>query len=258
MASPPVATQEETISELLKKSGRPESVPIRRSFVQQGRRSEIRPGPLAQFVRRHDARALDLYLLTLALASHEPFQAIQPSGVWARALGLRGASRQAAVSRSWKRLEEFGLISRGRKGRLAVVTILREDGHGGPYTYVGTHRDPYFKLPLAYFHDGWHRRMDLTTKAILLIALSLREEFYLPAEWASRWYGISADSAERGLTKLRQLGLLDREMHYKPAPLTDQGWTKEYTYRLKAPFARRRQTPSRVPVEKKGVRLKVV
>lgn len=257
MTSPPVVTQQDTINELLKKSGRP-SIPLRRTFVQRGRGSKLKPGPLADFVRKHDMRALDLYLLAVALASHEPFLAVQPSGVWARALGLRGSSRRAAVSRSWKRLEDLGLISRARKGRSAAVTLLREDGTGEPYTYLGSKGDPYFQVPLEYFHDGWYAQMDLPSKAILLIALSLREEFYLPAEWVQRWYGLSADTAERGLTKLRQLGLLDRQMHYKPAPLTDQGWTREYTYRLKAPFTRRRATPGRTPGESKGVRLEAV
>jgi DNA-binding transcriptional ArsR family regulator len=253
MTSPPAATQQDTIDELLKKSRRP-SVPIRQGFIQQGRRSELKPGPLAAFVRRHDGRGLDLYLLTIGVASHEPFQAVQAAGVWARALGLRGSSRRAAVSRSWKRLEDLHLVTRGRRGRTAAVTLLREDGGGAPYTYLGGRDDAYFQLPLAYFHDGWYKQMDLATKAVLLIALSRREEFYLPAEWMTRWYGLSADTAERGLAKLRSLGLLDREMHYKSAPLTDQGWTREYTYRLKPPFTRLRSSGG----TKKEVMLEVV
>lgn len=258
MTSPPVATQQDTIDEIIKKSGRHDSVPIRRTFAQQGRRSQLKPGPLATFVRRHDMRALDLYVLTLTLATHEPFQAILPAGAWARALGLRGTSRSAAVSRSWKRLEDVRLISRGRRGRTVVVTLLREDASGAPYTYVGSKDDPYFRLPLEYFRDGWYKQLDLPTKAMLLIALSLDDDFYLPAEWVARWYGISADTAARGLDKLRSLGLLDREMHFKAAPLTDQGWTREYTYRLKEPFARYRLPGGRAAIERKGVKLKVV
>jgi hypothetical protein len=258
MATPPVATQQDTINEIVKKSGRPDSVPVRRVFLQQGQRSQLRAGPLATFVRHHDARGLDLYVLTLTLATHEPFAAILPAGVWARALGLRGAGRSAAVSRTWKRLEDLGLISRARRGRTAAITLLREDGSGEPYTTVGSRGDPYLQLPLAYFHDGWYKQMDLPTKAVLLIALSLRDDFYLPAEWVHRWYGLSADTTERGLTKLRSFGLLEREMHYKPAPLTDQGWTKEYTYSLRPPFVRRGAGATRTAIDKKGVRLEVM
>jgi hypothetical protein len=258
MTSPPVTTQQDTIDEIIKKSGRHDSVPIRRTFVQQGRRSQLKPGPLATFVRRHDMRALDLYLVTLTLATHEPFQAILPAGVWARAIGFGGGSRSAAVSRSWKRLEDLRLISRGRRGRTAMVTLLREDASGAPYTYVGSRSDPYFPLPIEYFRDRWYKQLDLSAKAALLIALSLPDEFYLPAEWVTRWYGISADTAARGLEKLRSLGLLGRGMRFKPAPLTDQGWTREYTYRLKEPFARRRLPGRRVAIERKGVRLEVV
>ncbi|HVC04862.1 MAG TPA: hypothetical protein VND88_09315 [Candidatus Acidoferrales bacterium] len=203
-------------------------------------------------------RGLDLYLLALTLATHEPFGVILPAGVWARGLGLRGTGRSAAVSRTWKRLVDLSLITRSRRGRTAAITLLREDGSGEPYTQVGSRGDPYLQLPLAYFHDGWYKQMDLPTKAVLLIALSLRDDFYLPAEWVHRWYGLSADTTERGLTKLRSLGLVEREMHYKAAPLTDQGWTKEYTYSLRPPFVRRTARGTGTVIDKKGVRLEVV
>ena len=100
------------------------------SSLQQGRRSQLHPGPLATFVHHHDMRGLDLYLLALTLATHEPFGVILPAGVWARGLGLRGTGRSAAVSRTWKRLVDLSLITRSRRGRTAAITLLREDGSG--------------------------------------------------------------------------------------------------------------------------------
>jgi hypothetical protein len=38
-------------------------VPIRRTFVREGRGSETRPGPLAKFLTAHDDRGLEAYLL---------------------------------------------------------------------------------------------------------------------------------------------------------------------------------------------------
>jgi hypothetical protein len=254
----PVATQLDTIEALIEKSQRSEFVSIRRLFVQQGRRSALRSGPLSTFVRHHDETAFDLYLLARLLASHAPYQAQLPAAVWARALGLRGSSGVAAVSRAWKRLADMHLIERGRHGRTASVTVLLEDGSGAPFVQFGARGDPYFKIPLEYWRDGWNTQMDLPTKAVLLIALSLKDGFYLPAEWVQRWYGISADTAERGLTKLRAFGLLDRKAQIKNAPLTAQGWTKQYRYELMPPFGPQWARPLIAAVERKEVRLKVI
>lgn len=112
-------TQRATIEDLLTQSARG-IVPIRRSFVQQGRGKDTRPGPLASFVTAHDARALDAYLFVHALASAEPWNCDYPAGTWVRALGLGSsatpASARGAVSKVMKRLEDRNLVKRGRPG----------------------------------------------------------------------------------------------------------------------------------------------
>jgi len=236
---PPVSSQQDTIEALIAKSSRSEFVSIRRNFVQQGRRSELRGGPLHLFVNRHDERALDLYLLARLLASHTPYEAQQPAAVWARGLGLRGQAGLNAVSRAWKRLADMHLIERERRGRDAVIRILLEDGSGSPYAQLGARGDAYFKVPLQYWSDGWFRRLDLAAKAMSLIALSLPDGFFLPTELAGKWYGVSTDTAERGLTTLRKVGLLERQAHFKKAPLTAAGYTREYRYELRPPFGPR-------------------
>lgn len=101
-----------------------------------------------------------------------------------------------------------------RKGRLAQITALREDGSRQPYTYPrgGRGDDRYFQLPYAYWTDehAWHTNLSFPAKVMLLIALSLTPPFLLPTEKAPRWYGISTDSAERGLRELRKASLLQR------------------------------------------------
>ena len=77
------------------------------------------------------------------------------------------------------------------------------------------------------------------------IALSLNDEFRLPAEDMPDWYGISADTASRGLKGLIGHGLLDIKKHYKSAPLSPVGYTADHLYTLQQPFGPKGQTQKR-------------
>lgn len=267
----PTPTQQETIEDLLARSKR-NAVPIRWSFVQRGTRMRPQPGPLAGFVGHHDERALDLYLLAHAAASAAPWNVDLPAGVWARMLGLEGPGGPSAVSKIWKRLEDRGLVDRARVQRRASITLLREDGDGDPYTHPGagpkSAREPYLKLPYAYWEDGWYQKLRLPGKAMLLIALSLEDDFILPEDKAKPWYGISPDFAGDGLRVLRKLKVLARKTDYRSSPLTVTGWTEEFSYTLQPPFGphgRSRQTgkprpsgkgaPGRPGEEARGARI---
>lgn len=232
--------QRETVDALLQRSGR-DHVPVRRSFVQQPVRGGG-PGPLAEFVRYRRGRALDLYLLAHAVASAPPYDVAFPAAVWGRALGLaESASTEGLVSKSWSWLEERHLIRSQREGRLRKITLLQEDGSGRAYRHPGEQgterRGHYFKLPYAYWRGNFHNRISLPAKAVLLIGLSLRDDFLLPTERGQAWYGLSRDSVRRGLRDLRLLGLLDMREARKSAPLSAQGWTLERRYSLRQPFA---------------------
>jgi hypothetical protein len=227
---------------------------MRWSFVQRGSRRRPKPGPLAEFVGHHDQRALDLYLLVHALASAPPWNVDLPAHAWARMIGLLGEEGSSAVSKVWRRLEDRGLIARDRVRRRALVTLLREDGEGGRYTHPGSgpksEREPYLKLPYAYWEDDWYQRLRLPGKATLLIALSLEDDFILPEDKAKPWYGISADFAGDGLRALKKLGALTSKVDYREAPLTVTGWTEEHSYTLQPPFGprgRSRQTGTAKP-----------
>jgi hypothetical protein len=238
-----LAQRQAAISELLRRSGR-DWVPIRRSFVQApGRRGGA--GPLATFVSERRGRALDLYLLARVLASQEPWDATLAATVWARLLGLEGRNATSLVSRNWTWLEEQRLVVTRRKGRLREVTILREDGSGRPYVHPGVGEHPegfYFKLPHSYFALGYPDRMGLPAKAVLLIALSLEDDFILPIDHAPRWYGLSRDSLKSGLKTLRLLGLLDVRSQRKTAPLSPLGYTIQRHYRVRPPLRIRGST----------------
>lgn len=245
---PLAADQDETVDDLLRTSARKSNaVPIRRTFVQQGEQRNPLPGPLARMLRAQDERALDLFLLHRAVASSEPWDVTRDARVWGRALGLQPAADggAVAVSKAWRRMESnYRLVSRERIGRLARVTSLREDGSGKPYSYPGrTGRDErYLKLPYAYWAgpDRWYRNLSFPAKAMLLIALSLPAGFVLPTERAPKWYGISADSADRGLRELSDAGLLARKVSVKKAPQAPQGFAKELRHTLQPPYTHRR------------------
>lgn len=198
------------------------------------------PGPFADLVTRRDVRALDLYLLAHAVATKPPHDITEAAAMWARTLDLSGSNTaKTAVSKAFARLEQVGLVKRSRDGRRLCVTLLADDGEGGPYVHPHGAGAQYLKLPYVYWLGGYHRSLDLPSKAVLLIALSLGDGFALPAEKVRNWYGISPDTFERGVKTLRAQGLLEVRQAAKPAPRTEAGFTIENHYTLRPPFGPR-------------------
>lgn len=77
-SKPPPLDRQERV-ELLLAQTRRRIVPIRRTFVQEGRGSETKPGPLAKFLTAHDDRGLEAYLLVHAMAAAEPWNCRLPA-----------------------------------------------------------------------------------------------------------------------------------------------------------------------------------
>jgi hypothetical protein len=238
---PPVPLgQQQSIEATLRGTHRTQ-VPIRKTFVQQGRGRSTAPGPLAEFLTSRDPRGLDAYLLIHALASASPWNCNYPSGFWVRALGLaRGKelsveainNARPAVSKIMKRLVDRRLISRTRDSRRANLTLLCEDGSGHSYQRPFDVDDQWFSLPHAYWFEGHYLTLSLAAKVVLLIALERPDDFSLPQERAPSWYGISADSADRGLRELRKAGILQVRQTWVEEPKSDIGYTQRWTYRM--------------------------
>lgn len=247
VTKPPTVTQQDTIHELLERSKRTE-LPIRKTFLQQGTGRVRTPGPLAELCRRQDERALGLYLLFHAAASAHPYDVVLPAGVWARAIGLAptSASARSGVSKALRRLEDLRLIRRERAGNRSRVVLLDESGTGEDYTHPAECGERYLKLPYAYWEAGWYLHLELPAKVVLLIALGLNDAFPLPAERARDWYGISPDTAQRGLAELEGHGLIDVDQRFKRAPLSETGWTAEHRYTLQPPFGPQRRAVATV------------
>ncbi|CAN5796961.1 hypothetical protein BH23ACT2_BH23ACT2_07250 [soil metagenome] len=245
--TPPEATSNETVDEIVALSGRP-AVPIRTEFLQlrNGDGDEV-PGPLSEFVRTGDRRGLVLYLLAVTKASSAPWDTALPAAVWARALGMdlpQSNTATSTISKTWRRIEDRGLIARDRRKRMSAVTLLREDRSGDAYTHPGTDKDRHLKLPHAFWLEGppggrWFRELDLPQMAMLLISLSRLDDFRLPFESVPEWYGISADTAARGLHGLEAHGLVQIDKNFKKAPLAPAGYTSENRYTLQPPFGPR-------------------
>ncbi|MCA1678333.1 MAG: hypothetical protein LC777_04990 [Actinobacteria bacterium] len=236
------ATPEETLSDLLDRSGR-RNVPIRRSFLQVPGPSK-QPGPLAAFVEGRRSIALDLWLLLHAGAASGPsWDVRQPAMSWARMLRMpQTVSSETTIGRNWTWLEQHKLVRTERKGRIRKVFLLMEDGSGRDFERATGHGRGYFKLPYEYFTQRWHLELKLPGKVTLLICLAQSPTFTLPTERAAGWYGVSADTLQRGLDELRDLGLLKVWSRAKKAPRTRYGYTMENHYALRGPFVR-------VPIE---------
>jgi hypothetical protein len=231
------ATPEETLLDLLERSRR-RNVPIRRSFLQLPGPPK-RPGSLAAFVVGRRPIALDLWLLLHAGAAAEPWDVRQPAMSWARMLTMpQTVSSETTVGRNWTWLEQQKLVRTERDRRIRKVFLLLEDGSGQPFERATGQARGYFKLPYEYFTQRWHLELKLAGKATLLICLAQAPTFTLPTERAAGWYGLSADTLQRGLDELRDLGLLKVWSRAKKAPRTRYGFTMENHYAMQGPFVR--------------------
>ena len=258
----PPATANQTIDAIVDEAGR-DHAPLRRIFLQKpASEGADRASTMADLVRASDSLGLRLYLTAVLKASAPPWDTALPAPVWARAMGHAlptSKSATGAISKAWRRLDDHGLIRRGRYNRKAQITLLREDGSGQDYTHPGdqdrrTEADDYFKVPEALWRLGsggerrWIRELSVPEFAMLLISLSFNDGFRLPIEDVPNWYGVSADTAQRGLFGLRSRNLLDVDIRVKTAPLSATGATTERRYTLQAPFGptgRRQQSQGR-------------
>ena len=232
-----IATSEETLLDLLLRSRR-RNVPIRRSFLQLPGPPR-QPGPLAAFVEGRRPIGLDLWLLLHAGAAAAPWDVRQPAMSWARMLKMpQTVSSETTIGRNWTWLEQQKLVRTERDRRVRKVFLLMEDGSGQPFERATGQGRGFFKLPYEYFTQRWHLELKLAGKATLLICLAQAPTFTLPTERAADWYGLSADTLQRGLDELRDLGLLKVWSRAKKAPRTRFGFTLENHYALQGPFVR--------------------
>jgi hypothetical protein len=232
-------TPQETLIGLLEQQHRL-GPPIRTQFLQE-RGGARAAGPLRHFVTERRHLALKQYLLLHCLAMAKPWDAWLPAGAWARALGNTSKNAEATVSRNWTWLRDKHLIETKRDKRILRIYLKNEDGSNSEYERSRN----YFTLPLAYFRDGWHSKLSLPATAVLLIALDRSRGnttwFELRKEPAAGWFGISADTLQRGLDELRdEHKLLEPRFRVVQDIRTRTGVTTVAEYQLLGDFRNRR------------------
>lgn len=236
--SAPISAREQLEHDLLRRSQRRvHRAPVRRTFLQGGTPRRPLAGPLAQFTHCGAHRALDIYLLLLALATGEPYNVGRDAGVWVRLLGLpQGPNDAATITKLWRWLADHDLIERGRRGRQSAPTLLREDGSRETYAPPVGRGDPYFRVPFAYWLDDYgdqppYQYLSLAAKAMLLIALSrTNRTFQLKAVRVPDWYGISEDIAGKGLRELCEHNFLTVDKRQVRDLNSGSGWRTEPHY----------------------------
>jgi hypothetical protein len=123
---------------------------------------------------------------------------------------------------------------------MAVFTLLCEDGSGDSYTRSSA---AFVKVPHSLWTDGltsakrWYQALSLPELTFLIIALSNADQFPLPVERGPEYYGISADTLQRGAAGLQRKKLLTMMKKRLTAPLAPQGFTYENRYTLQPPGA---------------------
>jgi len=146
------------------------------------------------------------------------------------------------MSRQWSWLEDQQLIRTSRDGRHRRVVLLHDDGSGRNYRHPGLGQagnapdGDYFQVPYAYWRMAYDERLSMSGKLVLLIALSLTDDFILPVEHAAKWYGLSATRIHNGLRQLQAFDLLTMRVQSRPARLTERGVTFDRYYSLSGPM----------------------
>jgi DNA-binding transcriptional ArsR family regulator len=182
--------------------------------------------------------------MIITLASTEPWNVCRDARIWARLLDLsEDQTGRAAVSKVIRRLRDLNLIDSKRRGRKADLTLLLEDGTGGPYTYPEPKDDEYYlKLPHTFWDNGWYQKLDTPGLAMLLVLLAEKDGARLPIDQIPKWYGISRATAQRGFKELADHELITTWDQQRKAPLTPEGYTYDRYYRLTGDFKRTTKT----------------
>ncbi|MDT9594959.1 hypothetical protein RDV89_17860 [Nocardioides zeae] len=234
------------------------STPVRRSFVVLDGHLEPdghaghapgSPGVLGTIVRGRRRRALDAYLLLLALWPWLEQQEQPLTGAdWAVALSCGDGTERTpgAVSSAWHDLELLGLVERRRIAHGVVVSPRREDA-GGAYARPAPGTDEAASclwLPTSFWTDGWHRRLGLPALAMLLAvgaATAERPDAALTNHGTARQLGFSPRSVQTGLAELERHGLVVESRGRTSSPRSATASAPQHRYRLAPTFV-----PSRI------------
>lgn len=203
------------------------TVPIRTAFVVSPRAET--PPPMTELLRggRGGEVKLKLLLSMIWVAAAEPFDVTLPARVWAELIGLPDAETGGAarVSAAVRRLVKDGYVaSDARPGMPSRLMLQEETGTGNPYSHPGSHwdktstsrpqdRPTYLQLPKELWTKGWLSLLSGPATAMLLALIEQTrgrkyEGIWFSPSVADRRYGLTEVTRKKGLTLLRDLGLI--------------------------------------------------
>jgi hypothetical protein len=231
-------------AEIDRTSGTRRSVPVRPSFARDLRETKAAPmGKLIAMGGRGAEVPLKLYLALIWRSSKKPFTTEYSVRKWAELLALPDPSKNGArrVADALKTLSDHNLISlQHRRGESSVVTLLREDGSGKPYTVPrGSNGDHYFQIPAQMWISGQLQKLSAPGLAMLMAVLAEqnRDKPDEPVWWSTTRfpgrYGISSATRARGTSELVEAGLIEVKRKSLP-PTPDRGFAVDrvrQTYR---------------------------
>lgn len=208
----------------------------------------LRASTLSRMVsdRRHRELILYMWVLTNWTWLQDRDMPLE-AGVWVRSLTAPGGLTwsQSTLSRSWKHLEELGLLEpRTREDRLVRITPRREDGHEA-YTPPEGRTEwehVYFTMPDSFWTDEWFAKLSLPALAVFLVMLketndSKRQEFRFTYKQLEPWYGLKPRTVQNGVDQLQELGLITSRDEVIKAPLSATGKTIRRHYALTGDFS---------------------
>lgn len=229
-------------------------VPLRKVFVQRPKDSEqlptkthrrsYRASSLADLVTGRQERALDLLLLVHALTPVLDGTPLATS-VWAKLLSVKTACAPAKVVEAIDTLVKYDLLQCHWEGRIPVLKPLLEDASGDPWTRpgsTGAEEGPgYFTIPHAYWDRGVSEELTMPGKAMFLIIAADTQNpktpaFKMPVEKATKWYGFSERTAERGYNQLREKGWARHHIQKVADDRHPAGRRTIYWWALNSPF----------------------
>lgn len=203
------------------------SVPVRPAFARDLKETKAAPmGKLIAMGGRGGEVPLKLYLALIWRSSKKPFTTDYSVRKWAELLALPDPSKNGArrVADALKTLADHNLITvQHRRGEPSVVTLLREDGSGKPYSVPrGDNGDYYFQIPAQLWTTGQLQRLSTPGLAMLMAVLAEQksDKPEEPVWWSTTRFpgrfALSSATRARGTGELVEAGLLEVERKSMP------------------------------------------
>jgi hypothetical protein len=120
-------------------------------------------------------------------------------------------ARRVSSAIAWLHRNQF-ISAESRRGTPGPISLLNQDGLGGPYVRASGRGGRYVGLPLGLWKHGWIVRLSGSSLALLIILLDMQSGRYGP-QWVSpdrarKLYDFSPDTWTKAIKELRHLELV--------------------------------------------------